>query len=146
VSCLLRAARGALRGGGGVRRQARCGRRSAGGRGWECPSGCSCVLGAGPRRAAWLLGEGGGQGAAAGAVARRRGPRALWRRQCRVQDAAGSTEARGAAGCSCDTGPRCSADGGRDHTAAVRVCTPSVLDGTACCWLGDLDAGAYINI
>jgi hypothetical protein len=53
--------------------------RQAGGRGWACLSWRSCALGAGPRRAAWLLGEGGGQGAAAGAGARRRGPGALGR-------------------------------------------------------------------
>jgi hypothetical protein len=55
----------ALRGAGGGRRQARCGRSQ---------SGRSCMLGAGQRRAAWLLGEGGGQGSAAGAVAKQRGP------------------------------------------------------------------------
>jgi hypothetical protein len=65
----------------------------------------SCSLGAGPRRAAGLLGEGGGQGAAAGAVARRQGPGALGRRQCRVHYAAGGTEAQGAAGCSYNAAP-----------------------------------------
>jgi hypothetical protein len=54
-----------------------------------------------------------------GAVARRRGPRALGRRQCRAHNAAGGTEARGAAGCLCDTAPRCGAASRRYRTASM---------------------------
>jgi hypothetical protein len=60
-----------------------------------------CLLGAGPHRAPWLLGEGGGQGAVAGAAARRPGPGQSGSGSVMYKDETGGTDARCAAGQQC---------------------------------------------